>query len=363
MDAATVDPASAPPTVQPTATPAAETAPDYRTYAEQADAADLGKAERPRAAAVTEPAKADPPAAVTPATDDDAPAVDAKGQPVRGSDGKFVSKRQQAINDKIRDGVERGIAQERAERERLERELADLRRGAPTAKPEQAAAAQPAVTLPAKPKMADFEAQIGTTYDSYAAAVEAYQDARETWRDEVAAQTAEHERTKAAETAAERRANDIIVGHLEREQAILATVPNYFEKTQPLRVALDAGLKAGAPLALPLLESPISERLLLHFADHLDELSAIGTLGETNLPAALRALGKLEAALESSAAPPAAPAAPPKRTVSAAPAPPQTLGTRPAEPADRRTAALSRKDFTAYAAEADREDLARFGRR
>lgn len=306
-----------------------------------------------------EPAKPAADAAKPAVADEDAPAVDAKGQQIRGADGKFVSKRQHAVNERIRDSVERGIATERERANRLERELADLKRGATPAAAAPKPAAAPEPDGPAEPDFErDFESQVGGTYETYGKAVQAFNRAYHQWTQNTAA----HEARKAAATEAQasrtRDAERIVTGHLDREAAFAATTPDYFDKTLALREALDAGLKAGAPLTLPLLESPMSAQLIVHFAEHPDDLTRIGQLGLTNLPAALRELGKLEAKYESAGASPAAPAAPLKKTLSTAPEPPTMLGTRSAEPANQKDAALKRKDVSAYMREADREDLA-----
>ena len=304
----------------------------------------------------TEPVTPEP-AAAAPATDDDSPAVDAKGEQIRDAAGKFVSKRQHAINERIRTAVESGTASEKQLREAAEQRARDLEaRLAALERGEKPAAAEPAKSAhDGKPKWAEFEAKVGTEYQSWGEAQEAYQDARDAWKDAQAS-------AASAKTEAERTVERTISDHLAREADLIKTVPEYHAKTLALREMLDKGLAAGAPLVLPLLESPLSAQLILHFAEHMDDLARIGRLGEQNLPAALRALGKLEATLEAAATRPAEPAAPVRKTISDAPAPPTVLGTRSAEPANAVHAAVASRNFRAYDDEMTKRDLARVRR-
>jgi hypothetical protein len=301
------------------------------------------------------PRRRKPAAAAKPVvSDEDAPAVDAKGEQIRGADGKFVSKRQQAINERIRESVERGTAAERERADRLERELADLKRGAQPAKP--AEAPPPADAGPAEPDFEkDFESQVGTKYDSYGKAVQAFNRAYHQWTKDTEAHAAKATQAKEAETATARAAETRIQTFLERETAFAAAHPEYDAATRDLRAQLNPDM----PLTQALLESEHAPALIHHFAQHPDDLTRIGVLGQTNLPAALRAIGKLEATFDTAGASPATtPALPTRKTVSDAPAPPTTLGTRSAEPADQKEAAIKRKDVAAYFREADREALA-----
>lgn len=294
--------------------------------------------------------------AAAPAETEDAPAQDATGRPIL-EDGKPISKRQHAANERIRQAVERGIAEAR---KRDEQRIADLEAQIHGRQPATPASESAAPTGPAKPRMADFEARIGVAggFESYAAAVEAFQDARDTWREEVAAQDAAQRQAMEAKTAAERAIADVVQGHTQREQAILEAHPDYHTKTRSLREALDVD----QPLTQALLKLPHSADVLLHLAEHTDELQRIGALGLTDLPAACVALGKLDAQYETRAHATAAPVLP-KKHVTSATEPPITLGTRPAEPADAAKAAVARGSLHDYDAEMTRRDLARLGRR
>lgn len=287
------------------------------------------------------------------AAGDDAPAVDARGQQVRDQDGKFVSKKQHAANERIREAVERGISEERARREAAERRLAELEARAP--KPAAAEPVKPAAAEDKPPVWEDFQKE-ADPFDAYQRAVARYEA-----RQEFKRLQGEHEAKSAEQKAIDER-TAVERAHYDRERAIQADVPDYLTRVKVIRDGLDPD----APLTRVLLESPVSAKLLLHFADNPAEFTRIGRLGLTNPLGAARELGKIETALSrpaSAAADPPAPVVPIKKTVTSAPEPPTALGTRSAEPADPKGAAVSRKDFRTYAAEADREDLAAAGRR
>lgn len=331
-----------PPAAAEPAAPAETTKPQsFRAVDDARIAKALGRS-APAAPAVEAPVSTTP--VITEPEGDEAPAKDSAGQPIVDAKDQPLTRRQREAAEqerRTREAVERATAG-------LREQIEALKRGTTTADPQTPPpAATPAAAVPAKPKMADFEARIGVTggYTSYAEAVEAFQDARDTWRDDLAAhQAAEREAAEAKSTAA-RTIADLVEGHRQREQAIVASTPTYFDQTRSIREAL----KLDSPLTQALLRSPHSADLLLHFATHDDELQRIGTLGLSDLPAAYVALGKLEALydLSPTAATAAAPVLP-KKTVTSAPEPPTTLGTRPAEPANAEHAAIAAKDFRAF---------------
>lgn len=283
-----------------------------------------------------------------PADNDDAPAVDAKGAPITEG-GKPISKREQRQRDTIQRAVNDGIRVEREAREKLEREIADLRRGA-----QPPPAAQPAAAKPdpdKEPTLDDFSDEP----DPYIAYGRAY--ARWEVRQEFA------QRDKAAQTRSQsdqqhEQVMTRVVAHTQRQEAIKTTVPDYDERTQAVREQLDLR----SPLALAVVESDVSEHLVLHFADHPEDFQRIGALGMSNLPAALREIGKIEAAYSGTSSAPGA-AKPSPKLVSSAPPPPPALGTRSADPTDASKAAVARSDYTAFAAAEDAKDLARMARR
>lgn len=327
------------------AQPAAVTAPvesDFAAFEREETAADLA-----RAAGTAPPPK---PAAVAAPAGEDAPAVDAKGQPVNGPDGKQLSRRQQAANEKMREAIDRGIATEKARADAAERRAteaeAKLRPAEPAKPAETAAAAEDR-----EPVLDDFMDQP----DPYLA----LQKAAVKW------EIAQIRKTEAAEREqAQRaqRANDgvrqVFEGYQAREAEFIKTTPDFLTKTEAVRHQLNMS----SPLSVALIESEVSPALILHFADHPEDFERIGRLGSTNLPAALRELGKLEAKYEPSAAQPA-PAAPAASHVTKAPPPGTFLGSQPAPAADASRAAVARGDFSAFDAEEIAKDLARVGRR
>lgn len=358
MDAATVtETTQTTPTIETPAPAAPAAAEDTRGAAFRAFDAEKTAADLARFKGEPPPATAKPVEPAKPAeNDDDQPAVDATGQQIRDAKGQYVSKRRQREqdeqNERVRQAVERGTAEERQKRETLERRLAELEaRSAPAAKPAEPPKAPDG---PPKPRWKDFEGQIGTKFQDWGEAQEAYDDARDAWRDEQAERQAKQQQETEAKTAAQKDAETRVSTFYERERAFAKDHADYGEKTRELRAALNPD----NVLTQALLESEHAAALLYA---HQADLRRIGALGLTNLPAALRELGKLEATLESAAA--AAPAIPLKKTVSDAPEPPTALGTRSAEPANASHAAVASKDFRAFDELETSKALARFGRR
>jgi hypothetical protein len=278
--------------------------------------------EMPKADAA--PAPAAKPAEAAPAP------VDEAAKPEAEAAAPGVSKRQQQINDLIRRAT---VA---------EQEAAQLRdqvaRGAqPAGKPAEAPAAPATAADPSDPKPT---VDAFDTYEEYV-----FEAAKWTVRQE---QRAAHQAAQAH--AAHAEFTQRMSGWAERHKAFAASNPAYIEKAQPF---LDR-VFPGTPIGDVLADSPVGPQLALHLAEHLDEAERIARLHPIH---ALRELGKLEAKFENVA--PAASAAPaPVKAVSDAPVPPTTLGTGSAEPADAIEAAVARKDFRAYAAEANRQELA-----
>lgn len=128
-------------------------------------AADLAVTDAaPAAEPVAEPVK--PTAAATPAAEPTIPETDDDIDPASDA-GKRLSKRKQAMQDKIDKATWRFREEER-KREALEREIATL-------KTPKADAAAPASDD--RPKLKSFVDRIGTDYDDYESAVEAHAEA------------------------------------------------------------------------------------------------------------------------------------------------------------------------------------------
>lgn len=277
---------------------------------------------------------------------EDAPAIDAKGQPVPGPDGKPLSKRQQAANDKIREAVEKGIATERARAEAAERRLAEFEAKGKTGEPAKPAEKPAAAAEDKEPTLDDFLDQ-PDPYLALSRALVKYDLAQAKKAD-----AAEREQATRADQA-QQGIQKLFTTYQERETAFKATVPDFDAKTEAVRHQLDVR----SPLVGALLDSPVAPQLILHLADNPADFERIGRLGTVNLPAALRELGKLEAKYEAAAAP--APAdTPAPKVVTSAPKPATTLGSRAADPADEVQGAVARKDFRAYEAEANRREMA-----
>jgi hypothetical protein len=126
---------------------------------------------------------------------------------------------------------------------------------------------------------------------------------------------------------------------------------------------LDAAIAAGKPVtgrhlvAQEIYESPRVTDLLEHFSAHGDELEALARQSPMVIA---RAIGRLEARFETTAAQPE-PTVPPKRGVSSAPTPTTDLGRRPATNADPVKSALADDDYGRYVEEMNRRDAARRG--
>ncbi len=275
-----------------------------------------------------------------PAADPDAEPEDAPGPPP--APVRPVSKRQQEINDHLRAKAE-AIQRADAAEKRLAELEANAQRSDPT----------PPAQLPApeddkEPVLDDF-LDTPDPYLAYSRAIAKY--------DALQVVTAQ-ESARDARTKAQREQDDaqqLFLAYQAREAALKLQHPDFDTKTAAVRNAIDLR----TPLGSALVESPVAPQLILHLAEHPEDFERIGRLGVTNLPAALRELGRLEAKFE----PDAAPSGPAPKTVTSAPSPPSTLGRRPADVADDADAAVAREDFRAYADAENRKEIVRMGRR
>jgi hypothetical protein len=255
---------------------------------------------------------------------------------------KPVSKRQQQINDLIRKQTETDL-RNRA----LEAEMAALKaaKAEPKAEPAAAVAAEPIVDpKDPEPQEADFE-----DYRKFVQAVARW-EIRQSKREADAAADVQR-RTEAA--AAQRDSlQQRTSSWVERRDAFAAANPDFTTKALPF---LDH-VTAGTPIGDALLDSDVGPQMALYLATHPDEADRIARLAPIS---ALRALGKLEAQFDSpettSASASAGPAA---KTVTSAPAPPMTLTSRSAIPADPAAAAFAAGDFERWEAEENRKALA-----
>lgn len=241
-----------------------------------------------------------------------------------------VSKRQQQINDLHR----RAAA--------AEQELAALKARIEAPKQAEQPAKAPEPTR-AKPTEAEYD-----TYPEFVEALAEWKYEQRAEADRVKAEAAQQTQRQAQQQQHEQQR---LRTFAERASAFAAKNPAFDEKAVPFLNSVPPG----TPLYDTLADSPVGPELALFLAEHPEELTRIGALTPI---AALRELGKLEARYEQTADTSAS-AGPVATQVTKAPAPPVTLGARPAEPADPFEAAMRSGDFRAYEAAANRRDLAR----
>lgn len=351
---ATIEQPAAP--AEPSA-PAKSERPDFSAFDRAETQKDLARVSgKPAPAPAASP---EPPAAAPPAVEnEDAPALDAQGQPVKDAAGRQLSRREQKQEQRTREAVDRATAA-------LQKEIADLkaRIQPPAADPAARTEAPPADAKPAaaavdkEPTLEDFinEPDPYLAFNRALARWEVRQELKQ--EREAAAQ-------KEQATAHDRRRIEKFTTYQQREDALKASVPDFDAKTLEIR----KNLNFDSPLALAVIESEFAPQLILHLAEHPDEFNRIGQLGMSNLPAALREIGRLEArfvpaasAATATTGSPAAAAEEPKapKLISSAPPIGTTLGTQPAPAADATRAAVASKDFRAFDEAETAKDLAR----
>ncbi|HYD54584.1 MAG TPA: hypothetical protein VEA99_18260 [Gemmatimonadaceae bacterium] len=237
------------------------------------------------------------------------------------------------------------------ERAELRQRLEALERGerpAPPSVPD----ASPAESSPA--------AAVGETFPDFdtwiqqpghdAKTYEEYIDARTEWRWE--------QRQHAEQAAAVTRQR--VRAFTERYTAAQAADPTFVQSLSPAVLALQPidALPPGAAvsplnvLAQEIVQSEVAPQLLRHFSAHPQELEALRHAAPAVV---VRTVAKLEARLEGAAQ---AGSVTPQPTVTQAPEPPPTLGSKPAQPVDEAAAAVARGDFRSYAAAENRRELA-----
>lgn len=292
------------------------------------------------------PTKPTDPAPVTPpkeAASTDAPvkAASEPAKPVKNADTRV----QELLADR---------AAERQRAERLERELADLRTKSQSDATPAASSPAPATVSDAKRYLAMPDAPKSSAFDNY-----------DEYQAEVAVfianqRFAERESARDA-TQQQRHAEQALVDTATkfqtRVQTFTETVPDFADRLSadvkailPSHFAKALGQPVTALNALgdEFLEAEDGPRLMQHFSEVPGELQRFARLEPK---AFFGELALLRAGLTAAAnAPP-----PPKYTTDA-PAPPPTLGTRPAEPDDARRAAVLDGDFTRFQAEQRRRD-------
>jgi hypothetical protein len=149
-------------------------------------------------------------------------------------------------------------------------------------------AAQKPVAAPepdGKPRLKTYEDQIGTTYDTYAEAVEAYTDARDEWRDEQRAKSEHARASDESRTAAQRQWQ-------ERAAAFKAKTPDFDEVIHGAQIPDTA---SGRRIIAHLQRTEYGPQLAYELGTRPDELARIASLPEAF---AVEALGELKAELK-----------------------------------------------------------------
>lgn len=261
---------------------------------------------------------------------------------------KPISKRQQFVNDLIRERTEANLRAARAEQE-----LAAARGGGqqssaqPAAAPAEETAEQAAdrlMKLPGAPKIEQFD-----TYERFMFAAQVFVNRALGAEAQAKGQQAQVGQQQAAQ---QQQVQARVAEWAIRRDTFAAQNPAFVEKTAPL---LDA-LYPGTPLADVLIDSPIGPQMALYLSEHPEEIGRIVRLAPLTQ---LRELGKLESKIESSASAPASAGTAATKQVTTAPAPPVTLSGARSAPANDYEAAIGAGDFRAYEAAANRRDIGR----
>ena len=309
------------------------------------------------------------PATVAPAATDQtteaapSPAVATTPEPRKARD-------QQYISDRIREGVDRGTAELRAEIERIKQHIQ-----APPAAAREPQKAYDGVD-PSDPKPApdNFE-----THDAYLAARDEWNERRIERKQATAATgvrvAQEREELTAAQQARVQKFADQLKTATTADPEFSSKLTPAVRALKPF-AALAPGERGGPEhiVAEQVFDSPIAPQVLLHLSAHPDALARL-----IAMPAEIQAMpqrvrthhhiqwivkefGKLEAALS---APPAtdAPAPVPSTTLTSAPSPAQTLGSRPAAAVDPKAAAVKSGNTQAYRELRRHERAVQMGRR
>ncbi len=221
-------------------------------------------------------------------------------------------KRDRSEEGRIRDLVGQ-LKTERETRQRLDREIDELRKG--TRKPAEPEPAKPAAAASEgkpKPNLKDFEND--PQYKTYADAQEAYQDARDAWRDE---QRAIEDR----KSGEKRRETEFRSAHEARMAKAREKHANFEETVKTAAATLGDLPNMGMDAAIAEAGPDSFGDLLMHLSTHLDEYREIAALSPQ---AAYRRVVALELKLSGDAKPPEQPK--PAAPISKAPPPATPVG-------------------------------------
>lgn len=258
------------------------------------------------------------------ATETPAPA---RVDPAASAAGKTLARSKQTAQERINN-----LARDKY---RLEGELTALR--AQLTSPRPAAAETPAPAPASTPAVATDGGLVAPKIDDF----DSFEGwARATARYEVRLAHAEQEQRRVQEQG-QTQFTEAQKAHDARRDAFRAVTPDYDDVINNQTEVFPSPLLAEA-----VLYSDLAPQIAYHLNTHLDEYRALIALAPGPM---LKALGKLEARLEA-AQPAGTPAAvaPLVNHVTRAPAPPVTLGSRPAVPADEAESAVARRDVGAY---------------
>lgn len=283
---------------------------------------------------------------------DDAPALDAQNKPILGADNKPLSKRQQKRDEAQRETNERIRRASEAERraETAERRIAELEARISGQAPP---AAQPKPGEQPAAQAGDDKAPVLDDYMDQPDPYVAWQAALVTHGINAALKAERETRaTEARQTQAQEQLQQRVQSYQERETAFKATVPDFDARTLAFRQVLDVN----DPIGRSILASEVGAQMVLHLAEHPEDVRRIGALMQTDMTAALRALWTIEKSIDPAAH--AAPAVEPANQITKAPAPPTVLGDRAADAADAVESAVKRRDAGAYIREANARELA-----
>jgi len=238
-----------------------------------------------------------------------------------------------------------------AERAQLRRELELAHKPAPVV------AAHPAASAPAtdaEPTMESLlAANPAATYEQYVQAL-----GRWSARQELKAASDATRQQDASARQAQVQHTRVATFSTQLTEARTAD-PTFLEKVSPEILSLKpfAALAAGEQpsvnnaIAEELIDSPVAAQLMVHLSTHPADLATLRACGSPRTLA--RAIGILESQYVGKSA-----AVAPLKTIPGAPAPPTTVGTRPAASADPVESAISRRDPGAYIREMNKRELA-----
>lgn len=326
------------------------TAPDFASFSREQDARDVERFSGPTApaAAHADPA---PEAPAAPEQADSPPADPSPGKPKKNLDSRL----QQL------DGENAELRERLKTRRLLREELASLERAATTPKPASDPASPPKPQEwqryklhPDAPKVEDFE-----VYEDYL-------DARSTFiADRRYEERQQRERLDAESSRRAQSLQDKITGFHARLQSAREADPDFESRIDPALLEVEPAfvLRPGEPvrahnvLAQHVVWSDASMALLTHFSTPEGQQDWQRLVASETPADLMLGFGRLEARFLGGVSGPAAPAAPAK-PVSTAPPPPTTVGSRASGPVDRKDHAVRNRDYSAYQAAADAEDLA-----